>query len=593
MKNSEFKITKSKEQTVYTLESASVGGTSSGSVASVSSALGGVRKRNDNLLAQESDKDKIAVSKPRNYVAKNAKMGGAGAHKDKKKEQKQGAIKHKKPYMESLRNRLAELKEKIEGPNRLFVKKLMSEQDLIEHAKKFSKNLSNDGVPITSKNRHTVVCSTIFAHIKNSLNESTHITSGKQIVQLLKKLDQFSQLPINVGSSVAIINSQLQGDSVELWGFTTPRTISKIYRDPSDKSIKQFEFNNDPNDVWPRTENAEYNGQFLMYSAFFGDKKSADRALTMLMLKGSGDLDIRNHITEQDISEGDDLKSFKQSLGNAVRGEISQIRANTAIEKAKNPGRWKWHPGDMVYSPTTGKTYEIVDHYLDRRGNAMYLYKAKDEKGSFIADKAHQSLKKISEDVSIKESLKQRLSELKSKIGEMISKAEAHYTDRAPGSEKCKGCTMFKAPNACSLVKGTISPNGYCEHYNPKSTSEGYSIRPGFDKERYRERPGLEGPFHTKSGKVVYYDPKEGKYYDPDSDFYIDYDDWKAMNDEYMESLDQALQDMLNEKAPPGDKYERMVKHIKKGYAKDGKLSKKEKSIAYATAWKAKNKSKK
>ena len=42
------------------------------------------------------------------------------------------------------------------------------------------------------------------------------------------------------------------------------------------------------------------------------------------------------------------------------------------------------------------------------------------------------------------------------------------------------------------------------------------------------------------------------------------------------------------ESAPPGDKYERMVKHIKKGYAKDGKLTPKEKSIAYATAWKAK-----
>ena len=46
----------------------------------------------------------------------------------------------------------------------------------------------------------------------------------------------------------------------------------------------------------------------------------------------------------------------------------------------------------------------------------------------------------------------------------------------------------------------------------------------------------------------------------------------------------------LQEKAPAGAKYERMVKHIKKGYAKDGKLSDDEKSIAYATAWKHKNK---
>jgi len=45
----------------------------------------------------------------------------------------------------------------------------------------------------------------------------------------------------------------------------------------------------------------------------------------------------------------------------------------------------------------------------------------------------------------------------------------------------------------------------------------------------------------------------------------------------------------MTEKAPPGEKYERMVKHIKQGYAKDGNLTPKEKSIAYATAWKKKN----
>jgi len=45
----------------------------------------------------------------------------------------------------------------------------------------------------------------------------------------------------------------------------------------------------------------------------------------------------------------------------------------------------------------------------------------------------------------------------------------------------------------------------------------------------------------------------------------------------------------LVEKAPPGAKYERMVKHIKKGYSKDG-LTDKERSIAFATAWKSYNK---
>jgi len=46
----------------------------------------------------------------------------------------------------------------------------------------------------------------------------------------------------------------------------------------------------------------------------------------------------------------------------------------------------------------------------------------------------------------------------------------------------------------------------------------------------------------------------------------------------------------LKEVAPPTKKHERMVKHIKKAYAKKGGLSDEEKSIAYATAWKNYNK---
>ena len=41
-------------------------------------------------------KDFIPASKPRNFVAKNSKTAGAGAHKDKKRAEKQGDVKHKK-----------------------------------------------------------------------------------------------------------------------------------------------------------------------------------------------------------------------------------------------------------------------------------------------------------------------------------------------------------------------------------------------------------------------------------------------------------------------------------------------------------------
>lgn len=41
----------------------------------------------------------IPASKPRNFVAKNQKTAGAGAHKDKKRAEKQGDVKHKKDLM--------------------------------------------------------------------------------------------------------------------------------------------------------------------------------------------------------------------------------------------------------------------------------------------------------------------------------------------------------------------------------------------------------------------------------------------------------------------------------------------------------------
>jgi len=57
-------------------------------------------------------------------------------------------------------------------------------------------------------------------------------------------------------------------------------------------------------------------------------------------------------------------------------------------------------------------------------------------------------------------------------------------------------------------------------------------------------------------------------------------------NKDLRDACEEKTKD-VSEVAPPGAKAERMVKHIKKGYAKDGKLTDKERSIAYATAWKA------
>lgn len=70
------------------------------------------------------------------------------------------------------------------------------------------------------------------------------------------------------------------------------------------------------------------------------------------------------------------------------------------------------------------------------------------------------------------------------------------------------------------------------------SLQEGWSELPAINREKYQERDGLEGPIMTRSGKVVYYDPKEGAYYDPDTDMYISYDDWRMLDKEGMHMID-------------------------------------------------------
>jgi len=43
------------------------------------------------------------------------------------------------------------------------------------------------------------------------------------------------------------------------------------------------------------------------------------------------------------------------------------------------------------------------------------------------------------------------------------NKKQFKYQDKpGPGGQKCAGCRFFKAPNACTIVHGKISPNGWC-----------------------------------------------------------------------------------------------------------------------------------
>ena len=50
---------------------------------------------------------------------------------------------------------------------------------------------------------------------------------------------------------------------------------------------------------------------------------------------------------------------------------------------------------------------------------------------------------------------------------------------------------------------------------------------------KYEARKGLEGPFNF-SGRVFYYDNKEGAYYDPRTDFYVDKSEMTLIRDGFL-----------------------------------------------------------
>lgn len=50
----------------------------------------------------------------------------------------------------------------------------------------------------------------------------------------------------------------------------------------------------------------------------------------------------------------------------------------------------------------------------------------------------------------------------------MAQKAVA-YQDTPKDDQRCDNCSLFQAPNACTLVDGDISPSGWCKFWVKKA----------------------------------------------------------------------------------------------------------------------------
>jgi hypothetical protein len=56
---------------------------------------------------------------------------------------------------------------------------------------------------------------------------------------------------------------------------------------------------------------------------------------------------------------------------------------------------------------------------------------------------------------------------------------------------------------------------------------------------KYGPRKGLEGPFNF-SGRVLYYDAREGQYYDPLTDFYVEQSEMDQIHNRLLTKLGSA-----------------------------------------------------
>ena len=285
----------------------------------------------------------VAPAKDSKGRIDDAKLDEAASHKTNADEMREWKLKLKNAINMDDKEEAAMIKHEIrklqgemelrkrnsvnEAADRIsFLKKnITNEKDLIEHVKKICQEKFDSGVKYNGQKndwKPTYMRLAVPHRHNGKLYESADITSArKEFFVGFDKLDKLQSLKIKVGTKIAAISAQAQGNHIELWGFTVPKVITRVeWADPT--TIKFVEFNNNPDDRFPKTDIATYNGDEIVHSIFFGDQKSAEQALTITLLQSSDVLDIKNHITESKnvnkITEG----ASAEEVGNAIINRI-------------------------------------------------------------------------------------------------------------------------------------------------------------------------------------------------------------------------------------------------------------------------------
>ena len=210
-------------------------------------------------------------------------------------------------------------------------------------------------------------------------------------------------------------------------------------------------------------------------------------------------------------------------------------------------------PGGKEYNVKTDKEWDKQKGVAEAR-----------EFGSYYDENVAQQVFNQDPDITSEdEVLNRAYAIVKAEQGNKFARYKFNYDEDFP-SDVVSNYFHLKKQGVTEMNVGKRKPKPDSYHINkdgkPVSLAS-YSDKDSAIKDRDEKHPGAEVHQVGSRGKV------KGKF------------------EEGMEAWES-----VEEVAPPGAKAERMVKHIKANYAKDGKLTPKEKAIAYATTWQAHNK---
>lgn len=286
-------------------------------------------------------------------------------------------------------------------------------------------------------------------------------------------------------------------------------------RDRLDDLISMYRDSVDPNDYYDRDVD-DPEEVIAMIRREFGDKIAKQ-------VEAGAD---KMHFPRAGHTQGYDPMSWRKPIDRQTKAgkmykQDSDFRKNTIKSRYKLSGKSSTHRTD-VNLPEEG----VAEGYILKKTNVSKHMEPGDPD-------------EYTQDVNIKDTDYEIIN---NKTGQVVGTASWTTNDfMGPGALKItmkNGATRYldiwdrERGNPQSAFNRFVKdPKTAKKYKDEQGVAEGYKVVRDIDRERYQERPGLEGPFQTKSGKVVYYDPKEGMYYDPDSDMYIEHDDWMAMNE--------------------------------------------------------------